>query len=644
MGNDGPAAPRRWAHPPHARVRAGVLLLSAALLLLALAPASSSAAAPEAPTTQPATSITGETATLHGEINPHSEAATGYFFRYANNGSCSEGTETEHQEQTLRKEQPVEETIGGLEPNREYTFCVIATHQEEGGELETTPGTPEHFTTAKIPPHIYFVEPFELTPFVAHISTAINANNQTTTCKVLYGETTAFGNETPCEPETIEGFGAQFLTAKLEGLNSATTYHYAVLAENAEGEKSEEPGEFTTGTAEAPAIDSEAFSHLNGTNVTLEGQVNPNYQATTYSFEYATNEELTGATVVPGSEGIPAGIGDQTAAVNLTGLTLRTKYYYRLVATNNTGTSDGPIQSFVTKAVPVVTTAAAEAVGRTTAQVSGTVDPSGARTTYHFAFVEAASYQPTATNPYAAGRTSENNPAEKPVPEEEGEPSRLQTQPAAAVLTELKPGTTYHYALVATNDLGTTIGPDMTLTTLPATPPVASTDPATAITASTATITGTVNTEELPTSIRFELGTTPEAGLTIPATITNTSGPNQIVNATLSALQPATTYYYRLLATNADGTSTGTLETFTTPAVAGPTAPPATQLVAWPPFVGAGLAALEHPTSTTTTTTSQTTTRLTKKQKLAKALKACNKKKNKHKRNTCRAAAKHKYR
>jgi hypothetical protein len=40
------------------------------------------------------------------------------------------------------------------------------------------------------------------------------------------------------------------------------------------------------------------------------------YQETKYSFQYATDEALTGATTVPGGI-LPAGFGDQAASVNL---------------------------------------------------------------------------------------------------------------------------------------------------------------------------------------------------------------------------------------------------------------------------------------------------------------------------------------
>jgi hypothetical protein len=103
-------------------------------------------------------------------------------------------------------------------------------------------------------------------------------------------------------------------------------------------------------------------------------------------------------------------------------------------------------------------------------------------------------------------------------------------------------------------------------------------------------------------------------------------------------LSPGTTYYYRARASNTDGIGYGAVKTFTTAAGPGATTPGAVSLVSWPGFVTAGIAALEHPAAAPPATKP-----LTKKQKLGKALKACNKKP-KRQRPSCRRQAKRKYR
>jgi FlaG/FlaF family flagellin (archaellin) len=205
------------------------------------------------------------------------------------------------------------------------------------------------------------------------------------------------------------------------------------------------------------------------------------------------------------------------------------------------------------------------------------------------------------------------------------------------LISELLPGTTYHYRLLATNQAGTEESPDETFTTSPPTPPAAITAGASGVSQDTATISGTVSTNGLQTSYGFEIGT--EAGEYGPATGLGSLGgaTTEAVTVTLGELQPGTTYYYRVTAINADGTVYGEPQTFTTPGF--PvllTAPASLPLIATP--------AIAFPTGSqeNTGSTKATTKKLTNAQKLAKALKACHAKKGK-KRATCEAAAHRKY-
>jgi hypothetical protein len=269
--------------------------------------------------------------------------------------------------------------------------------------------------------------------------------------------------------------------------------------------------------------------------------------------------------------------------------------------------------------------------------VSGTVDPQGLASTYHFAYVEAAKYNPGAGEcvqgwacAYSEGMRTEESASI-------GEARTPVT--VAGQLRELRPGTTYHYALVASNSLGTTVGPDMTVTTNAPTPPVASTGGASGVSTSSATLTGAVDTRELPTSVAFEFGTSAEELTPVPATVTGASGSTLDVAATLSGvLRPSTTYYFRTVANNADGLSTGALSSFTTAAAPAESTPSPALILAWPPFVGAGILVLEHQHPTTTKPKL-----LTRAQKLAKALNACSRKP-KRKRASCRRQAKRRYR
>ena len=96
--------------------------------------------------------------------------------------------------------------------------------------------------------------------------------------------------------------------------------------------------------------------------------------------------------------------------------------------------------------------------------------------------------------------------------------------------------------------------------------PGATTGPATNVTATTATVTGTVSPNQEPTSYYFEYGTTTDYGSRTPTENAGGGNNDRSVSADLTGLSPSTTYHYRLVATNASNTTFGNDATFTTPA------------------------------------------------------------------------------
>jgi len=440
------------------------------------------------------------------------------------------------------------------------------------------------------------------------------------------------------------GAGTAAETAEIGELQPFTVYTACFVTFNAFGAQLGQPVPFMT-NAVAPAVDSESSSGVSATGAALSASINTENQETSYAFEYSTEEaggDLTGTiATVNGASPLPAAVGDQGVGVSTGVLQPRTTYYYRVVATNaSSETTHGEVKSFKTLAAPIVTTAPAQSVTRTTAALSGTVNPGGIPTRYRFVYVDEAHYLPGAGEcapggacAYAGGRVSAG-----------AETGSDYTVHAAGPLTieELTPGTTYHYALVANNSEGTTIGPDQTFTTAPATPPVAVSGEATGVTQLAATLTGTVDTRELPTRMQFEVGTAPEQGVLQTATVIPGSQSGSTVAISLAYggdLQPGVTYYYRVVATNADGTSDGAERSFTTgsfpAAFASP--PPAPALI---PFTS--IAAIEA-TEAREDRAKTPIKPLTRAQKLAKALRTCKRDRARHKRVACERQARRQY-
>ncbi len=385
-----------------------------------------------------------------------------------------------------------------------------------------------------------------------------------------------------------------------------------------------------------PAVDSESVSAVTPLEATLEAQINPNEQETSYRFEYASNATLAGATTIEGGGPLPPELSNQPVSVG-TGAVLApdTTYYYRAVAENTAAERiEGTVEHFKTLgAAPSVATGEAKNLTQSTATLEGTVNPMDVETSYHFAFIGEAGYQAAlaahAGNPYAEGETTAALSAG----------SSEEPQAVGPVLASgLLPGTTYHYALVAENAVGVTIGQDATLTTRPPTPPVARTGGASGVSQNGATISGTVTTNGLQTSYGFEIST--EASEYGPATGLGSIGgaSTEAVSVTLGELQPGTTYYYRITATSADGTTQGEPETFTTPGfpslLAAQVSPPqiATPAIAFPTDV-------EESATPKTTAKAKPKTRA---QKLAAALKQC-RRQPKKRRAACEKQARAKY-
>jgi hypothetical protein len=199
----------------------------------------------------------------------------------------------------------------------------------------------------------------------------------------------------------------------------------------------------------------------------------------------------------------------------------------------------------VAAAAPIVVTGPAVQVGQSTATLQGTVDPEGEATTYHFEYGTTTSYGLT-TPTQAAGD------GDAPVD-------------VSAALTGLTANTTYHYRLVATNASGTVEGADRTFTTAAnPRPPGISSQRARDIAPDGARLTASLDPNGTPTTYHFEYGTSTRYGSSTPAQSAGAGNSVVPVSVNVSGLSPFTRYHYRLVATNAAGTTRGNDRTFTT--------------------------------------------------------------------------------
>jgi hypothetical protein len=299
----------------------------------------------------------------------------------------------------------------------------------------------------------------------------------------------------------------------------------------------------------APTVTTDGSSAVTASSADLAGTVTPNGLATTFVFEFGPS--LSFGSITPATS---AGSGESPVGLtgSLGGLQPGTTYFYRVVATNSLGTTFGPVLSFTTggpAAAPDAVTQPASGVGNTTATLAGQVNPRGQATGFAFEYGTSTSFG-TLTP------TVELDSASSP-------------EPVSAGVSGLAPDTTYFYRVVAVNGTGTTTGGVMSFTTGPTGAPLATTGAANTVSTTGATLTGTVNPRGVATAFAFEYGTTTSFGsLSAVDNATPTVG-LQSVSLPVSGLAPNTTYRYRIVATNADGTATGAVGSFTTATAAG---------------------------------------------------------------------------
>ena len=191
----------------------------------------------------------------------------------------------------------------------------------------------------------------------------------------------------------------------------------------------------------------------------------------------------------------------------------------------------------VAKPPPTVATGQVTSVLPTIATVAGTVNPNGSATTYYFL------YGLSTVATFGANSTVKSSG------------SGTTDVAATGSLTGLSPATSYHYRIVGVSVAGTVEGGTGLFTT-PAAPTVI-TGPASALTATSATLNGAVNPEALATTWYFEYGPTAAYGLkTTKERLAPSANPSNLSMSIINLASKAT-YHFRLVATSSAGTSYG---------------------------------------------------------------------------------------
>ncbi|MCW2976410.1 MAG: hypothetical protein JWM06_1691, partial [Actinomycetia bacterium] len=295
----------------------------------------------------------------------------------------------------------------------------------------------------------------------------------------------------------------------------------------------------TAAAATAPTVSTGPVTTVAPTTATVSGSVNPNGSATTWYVEYGTSTTY-GAQTSPASAG--SGTTTQSVSASLTSLKAGTTYHYRFVAMSSAGTARGADGILTTSSVPAAATGSASSITPASATLNGTVDPSGRPTTWYFDYGTSTGYgQKTPAKDAGSGMGATS---------------------VSAPVTGLTTGRTYHFRLVATSDAGTSRGADKTFVSSAA--PTVTAKAASSVKDTSATLNASVNPNGQATTVTFEYGTSTSYGAKTPAASAGSGTSTKSISTSVTGLTGGATYHFRLVATNATGTTTGADQTFTT--------------------------------------------------------------------------------
>jgi Tol biopolymer transport system component len=248
------------------------------------------------------------------------------------------------------------------------------------------------------------------------------------------------------------GAGMQNVASELTGLKPGTGYQVRLAALNFEESVeyfSAEPNPtLTTKPVANPSVTIEAPTAVTGRTAHFQGEIDPG--GTDPAFDVSWHFECQPE--CPGLQGgeIPADNLSHQVEADAGGLIPGTAYEVTLVAENAGGRLITGPEDFSTEIIaPAIDSTFAGSVSSGAATLKAEIVPDGADTTYYFEYGTDTNYGAKApAAPVDIGSGSE-------------------AKSAGAQLTGLRPGTAYHYRVVATNSVNTTFGPDRTFVTFP---------------------------------------------------------------------------------------------------------------------------------------------------------------------------------
>ena len=310
-----------------------------------------------------------------------------------------------------------------------------------------------------------------------------------TGCHFEYGTNTNYGlGSLPCSPDpTSMSTGQATVSASISGLTTGTTYHYRIVISDENGtaavrDRTYTPqavNELITGNATNPTAGGE----------TLHGSFDGDGTDTHYYFEYGTTIAYGQTTSPPPGADAGSGSGTQEVSVPVSGFLPNTVYHYRIVAVNGSGTDYGADQRFISASpnLPAIKETFSSAITTEGATLDAQINPGFGPTIFRFQYGATSAYGSQIYHGESIGADDLEHLV-------------------SGEISELTPGTTYHFRVVATNFSGSTFGPDQTFTTIDL--PKVESAPVSQVGQTTAALNAEVDPSFSPTTYHFEYGPT----------------------------------------------------------------------------------------------------------------------------------------
>jgi len=498
-------------------------------------------------TAETATSVTDDTATLTGTVNPNGISTTARIC-YATSSQTSGGrlvgcTETAQAANAstgtpMTGSSPVNLSpiaLSGLASRTTYHWQVVTT-----SSWATTYGSVKSFTTTSVP-EVTTSAATGVGATTATLNGIINPGGRSASVSFCFGTfsdltgcTSVGASQSPLPASSDD----TSVSATLSGLAPGTTYYARAAATNDDGSASGGTVSFTTSAV--PIVSLGAAADVTSTDARLTAQVNPKGLSTGVSFCWGTTPDLSGCTTTTATQSPLIPVDDSvSASADLTGLTPMTTYYMRASATNTNGTTTTAIGSFTTPAAPL-----------TLSTTTGALPPATVGISYSKALTAGGGQAP-----YSWAIASGTLPVGLTLNSSSG---LISGTPVVDGSTSFLVRVTDATSATATRTFSISTGAQ----------PTATTYPATSVSGTTVSLNGRVDPGNLQTAVSFCYGTDPGlAGCTVASATQSplaASTDDTSVSVGLSGLTMGTTYYARAVATNGAGTTSGAIVTFTT--------------------------------------------------------------------------------